>query len=75
MYKNSKPALSKRKLMFNVLTTCVSFDYVVNFENEWNFIIRDFIVPTSCVLPTHPNNYEASKDFHKFFVISSYNQS
>ena len=75
MYKNSKPALSKRKLMFNVLTTCVSFDYVVNFENEWNFINRDFIVPTSCVLPTHPNNYEASKDFLKFFVISSYNQS
>ena len=56
-------------IMFNVLTTCVSFDYVVNFENEWKFINRDFIVPTSCVLPTHPNNYEASKDFHKFFVI------
>ena len=61
--------------MFNALTTSVSFDYVVNFENEWNIIIRDFIFPTNCVLPSHPNNYEASNDFLKFFVISSYNQS
>ena len=61
--------------MFNVLITCVSFDCVVNFENEWNFIIRDFIVLTNSVLPSHPNNYKASKDFHKFLVISSYNQS
>ena len=61
--------------MFNVLTTCVSFDYVVNSEYEWNFIMRDFIVPTNYVLPCHPNNHETHTDFHEFFFLSSYNQS
>ena len=61
--------------MFIVLITRVSFDYVLNFENEWNFIIRDFIVPTNFALPCHPNNHEAPTDFHEFFVLSTYNQS
>ena len=51
-----------------------------NFMSSWkkkttHFLHRAFIVPTNCVLPSHPNNYEASKDFYKFFVMSSYNQS
>ena len=62
-------------VMFNVLITCVSFDCVVNFKNEWDFIIRDFIDPTNCVLPSHPKNFEPSKDFHNFFVVLNYNQS
>ena len=44
-------------------------------EKKTHFLHRDFIVPANCVLPSHPNNYEASKDFNKFFVMSSYNQS
>ena len=48
--------------------------YVI-MKKKTHFLHRDFIVPTNCVLPSHPNNYEASKDFNKFFVMSSYNQS
>ena len=40
-----------------------------------DFVLRDFIVPTNYVLLSHTNNYEASKDFHKFFVLLSDNQS
>ena len=61
-------------VMFHVLTNCVSFDYVVNCENEWDFVIRDFIVPTNCVLPSHPNNHETSTGFCKFFALTSCNQ-
>ena len=39
-----------------------------------DFVLRDFIVPTNYVLLSHTNNYEASKDFHKFFALSSYKQ-
>ena len=62
-------------IIFHVLITCVSFDYVANFKNEWTFIIRDFIVPTNCVLPCLLNNHETPTDFHEFFFLSSYNQS
>ena len=62
-------------VMFHVLTSCVSFDYVVNCDNNRDFAIRDFIVTTNCVLLTHHNNHETSTDCHKFFVLISYNQS
>ena len=57
-------------VMFHVLTSCVSFCYVVNCEKR-DFVIRDFIVPTNCVLLT--NNHETSTDFHKSFVLTNYN--
>ena len=44
--------------MFHGLTSCVSFDYVVNGENETDFLIRDFNVPINCVLLFCPNNQE-----------------
>ena len=53
-------------LMFHVLTTCVSFDYVVNCKNEWDFVILDFIVPTNCVSASHPDNHETSTGFCKY---------
>ena len=34
---------------FNVVTSCVLFDDSVNCENEWDFVIRDFIAPTKVV--------------------------
>ena len=49
-------------VMFHVLTTWVSFDCVVHYENESDFVIRDFVVPTNCVLPSHPNSYETFTD-------------
>ena len=55
--------VSSSVVMFQILTTCVSFDYVVNCENEWDFVIRNFIVLTNCVLPSHPNNHEISTGF------------
>ena len=60
--------------MFHVLTTCISLDYDVKNKNEWGFVIRDFIVLSNCVLPSHPNNHETSADFHEFFLLSSYKQ-
>ena len=62
-------------VMFHVLTSCISFDYVTNNENEKNFLIRDFNVPTNCVLLNRPNNDETSIGFYEFFVLASYNQS
>ena len=50
-------------------------DCVVNYENESDFEIKDFIVPTNCVLPSHPNNHETSTGFCKFFAITGCNQS
>ena len=50
-------------VMFYVLTSCVSFDYVVNDENEKDFLIRDFNVPTNCILLSYPNNHETSTGF------------
>ena len=52
--------MSVSVVMPNVLTSCVLFDYGVNCENEWDFVIRDFIAPTGCVLPSHPDNHETS---------------
>ena len=52
-----------------------SDDCVVNYENESDFVIRDFIVPTNCVYPSHPNNHEISTGFCKFFSITDCNQS
>ena len=60
--------------MFHVLTTWVSFDCVVHYENESDFVIRDFVVPTNCVLPSHPNSYETFTDFCKFFALTGCNQ-
>ena len=34
--------LSCEVVMFHVLRSCVLFDYVVNPENELDFVIRDF---------------------------------
>ena len=50
-----------------------------NFMSSWkkqNILYSETsIVLTNCVLLSHPTNYEASKDFHKFFVLSSNSQS
>ena len=62
-------------VIFHVLTTWVSFDCVVNYENEMDFVIRDFIVPTNCVLRIHHNSYEISIGFCKFFALTDCNQS
>ena len=62
-------------VMFHVLTSFVSFDYVVTHENERDFVIRNFIVPTNCVILSHSNNHETSTGFYRFFVLTSYNQS
>ena len=62
-------------VMFHVLTSCVSFDYVVNFKKKRDFVMRDFIVLTNYVLITHPNSHEIYTDFHKFLVLTSYTRS
>ena len=41
----------------------MSFNSGVNHKNKRDFLIRDFIVPTSCVLVIYPNNHEASTGF------------
>ena len=53
-------------VMFHVLTSCVSFDYVINNKNDKDFLIRDFNVPTNCVLLRCPNNHETSTGFMNF---------
>ena len=57
-------------IVFHVLTSCVSFDYAVNRTNERDFVIRDFFVPTNCVLLTHPKNHETSADFHSLSQVT-----
>ena len=61
--------------MLHGLTSCVSFDYVINDENEKDCLIRDFNGPTNRVLLSRANDHEASTDFYKFFVLVSYNYS
>ena len=67
--------MSFSAIMFHVLTTYISLDYEINNKSESDFVIRIFIVPTNCVLPSHPNNHETSTGFCKFFVLTGYNQS
>ena len=61
--------------MFYGLKSCVSFDHVVNGENEIDFQIRDFNVPINCVLLCCPNNHEVYMGLYKFFVVTSNNHS
>ena len=53
--------------------SCVLFDYVINDENEKDFPIRDFNVPTNYVLHRCSNNDETYTGFYKFFLLTSYN--
>ena len=62
-------------IMFHVLTTYISLDYEINNRSESDFVIRDFFVPTNCVLPGHPNNHETSTGFCKSFALTGCNQS
>ena len=61
--------------MFHVLTTWVSFDCVVNYENGLDYAIRDFIVLTNCVLLIYHDNHEISAGFWKFFPLTGCNPS
>ena len=57
-------------MMFHVLTTCVSFDYVVICEIEFHFVIRKVVVPTNCVLPNHPAEHLEIMEKHTHKTLS-----
>ena len=53
----------------------MSFVYVVDGQNEADFLIRDFNMPINCVLLCCPNNYETYMGLYEFFVLTSNNYS
>ena len=62
-------------VIFHGLRSCVSFVYVVDRQNEADFLIRDFNMPINCVLLCCPNNYETYLGLYEFFVLTSNNYS
>ena len=53
----------------------MSFGYVVDGQNETDFLIRDFNVPINSVLVCCPNNHESYMGLYKFFVLTSNDHS
>ena len=62
-------------ITFKTMENLQSKNFMSSWKKAKDFVLRDFVVPTNYVLLSHTNNYEASKDFHNFFVLSSNNQS